>query len=135
MMLDLGPNAEPGLPGSESGPGGPSLATGVSIAFSTVTVASGESGFAEGTDKEQSVASEAPDAGEAGGAVAIALGDALEGMVSNQVMIVGATGAADDVSITSAATWATSPTWSPMPRRYRNSVNGPRSRVHASRPR
>lgn len=99
MMLDLGPNAEPGLPGSESGPGGPSLATGVSIAFSTVTVASGESGFAEGTDKEQSVASEAPDAGEAGGAVAIALGDALEGMVSNQVMIVGATGAADDVSI------------------------------------
>lgn len=99
MMLDLGPSAEPGLPGSEPGPGGPSLATGVSIAFSTVTVASGESGFAEGTDKEQSVASDAPDAGEAGGAVAIALGDALEGMVSNQVMIVGATGSADDVSI------------------------------------
>lgn len=100
MMLDLGPNAEPGLPGSEPGPGGPSLATGVSIAFSsTVTVQSGESGDAGGANVEMAVADDAPDAGEAGGAVAIATGDALEGMVSNQVTIVGATGSADDVSI------------------------------------
>ncbi len=99
MMLDLGPDAEPGLPGSEPGPGGPSLATGVSFAFSTVTVRSGESGDAEGSSVEMTVADDAPDAGEAGGAVAIALGDALEGMVSNQVVVVGAAGSADDVSI------------------------------------
>lgn len=99
MMLDLGPDAEPGLPGSEPGPGGPSLATGVSFAFSAVTVRSGESGDAEGSNVEMTVADDAPDAGEAGGAVAIALGDALEGMVSNQVVVVGAAGSAEDVSM------------------------------------
>lgn len=98
-MLDLGPDAEPGLPGSEPGPGGPSLATGVSFAFSTVTVRSEDSGDGEGPNAERAVPSEALDAGDAGGAVAIALGDALEGMVSNQVVVVGAAGSAEDVSI------------------------------------
>ena len=95
--VDFGPSVEPGLPGSESGPGGVALANGVSFSFSAVTIRAEESGDADsGTTTE---AGDAPDAGDAGGAVAIALGDALEGMVAaDQVMVVGDASVLGDAS-------------------------------------
>jgi hypothetical protein len=94
--MDFGPAIEPGLPGSESGPGGVSLANGVSISFSAVTIRAEVSGDADsGTTTE---ASDAPEAGDAGGAVAIALGEALEGIVADQVMVVGDASVLGDAS-------------------------------------
>lgn len=95
--MDFGPAVEPGLPGSEPGPGGMALANGVSFSFSAVTIRAEESGDADsGTTTE---ASDAPDAGDAGGAVAIALGEALEGMVAaDQVMVVGDASVLGDAS-------------------------------------
>jgi hypothetical protein len=78
--LTFGRTAEPGLPGTEGGPGAVPGAAAVSIAFSAVTVASGDSDGQPGA---------LPEGAE--DAVSIAVADAIDGM-ANQVLVVGSTG-------------------------------------------
>lgn len=82
VMIPFGRSPEPGLPGTEPGPGaGP--AGGVSIAFSTVSVISS----GDGVGGEMTIA--AGNADDAGGAVTLAIGEALEGAVADQVIVMG----------------------------------------------